>query len=682
MKLLRSRLPLSSWLLVALLPALGALALGSGLVTYRGLEAIILEGFNRKLTAVSTITAAFTDPEDLFALTGPLPIGGGAIDSGDGRLWTVNKRTGEFIRIDTSSGQAESTGMFTTEYAPQTASGDEPGTLFVADGEIGTIQRVSTDTGKSSRAFVLASTIHAMATDIGGGQLYVAGREFTRLDLRTREQITLAPLLLQPRGMAFDPTRQALWVLGSRGDALFEVDAADGRVRREITLQHELAKPDDPEESAVFFHPDVPLALQAIIFDPLSRRLFGLGRTLFVIDPETGFFSGDGFVHAFGRERSRLYLSYTQKYRSLHNRIGTTFLYTQQIHGQGTITYGIDPIFGENHTPLLSSDALPDADVEGVKAAIASGTVYASGVQRWDQWGLLKSVVAPIFDPATDKVAALVGADVDIGTIQFDTHQALVITVSAGLAMMLAASLLAVVIARKINAPLGLIRAGALRAAAGDYSQRVEITHPLDLRDLAQQFSRTTATLENLVRSLQIDAARRQAGRDTAALERALRALAAEDSSDPRWAWTKPGDHPLTASGAVQGDDCVLVWLAPATTDSAAPALQAATLATLARALLRQHGPDRAALTTQLTCLPANTVAWLLLDGSGLTVLASTEQAHAAVHLLSSGTTVITWPPIPAEAARSVAGQPAGPALTALQLVAPAGTFFLVAQSP
>ena len=75
-------------------------------------------------------------------------------------------------------------------------------------------------------------------------------------------------------------------------------------------------------------------------------------------------------------------------------------------------------------------------------------------------------------------------------------------------------------------------------------------------------------------------------------------------------------------------------------------------------------------------------MAWLLLDGSGLTVLASTEQAHAAVHLLSSGTTVITWPPIPAEAARSVAGQPAGPALTALQLVAPAGTFFLVAQSP
>jgi hypothetical protein len=679
MKLLHTRLPLSSWLLVALLPALGALALGCAFHTYRGLQNIILEGFDRKLIAVSTITAAFTDPEELLTLTGPLPVGGGGIDSVDGGLRVVNRLTGEFLRIDTNSGQAEPTGVRSAQFVSKAASGDQPGTLFVAASETGVIQRVSTDTGEATPAFELGSPIYALATDVSGGRLYVAGREFTRVDLRTQERTTLAPLPLQPTGMTFDPTRQALWVLNPEGDALLEVDAADGRVRRELALRYDPAKPDHTEGSAAFSHPDVPVALQAVVFDPVSRRLFGLGTALVVINPETGFQSGGGFVHAFGRERSTLYLQYARMFRSLHNRIGTTFLYTQQIHGQGTITYGIDATIGENHSPLLSIDELPAADIEGVQAAIANGTVYAGGVQRWDQWGLMKSVVAPIFDPATGQVAALVGADVDIGTIQFDTHQALVITVSAGLAMMLAAGLLAVVIARKINAPLGLIRAGALRAAAGDYSQRVEVSRPLDLRDLAQQFSRTTATLQDLVLSLQIAVARRQAGRDAAALEQRLRALAAEASPDARWAFVEPGDHPLTASGVVQGDSCALVWLAPATTDSAGSALQAATLATLARALLRRYGPDRAALTASLTHLPANSVAWLLLEGHDLTVLVSTEEARAAVHLLNSGTTVVALPPVPAKALRSVDGQPPGPALASLRAVAPAGTFLLVA---
>ena len=680
MKLLRSRLPLSSWLLVALLPALGALALGYAFITYRGMRIIILEGFDRKLTAASTITAAFIDPAEHFALTGPLPIGGGAIDAGDGGLWAISQLTGEFIRIDTSSGQADFTGVSSAQFAPQAASGDQPGTLFVADSETGVVQRVSTDTGEASPAFELGSPFYAMATDLTGHQLYVAGRELTRIDLRTRERIALAPLPFQPRDMTFDSTRQALWVLDPQGDALLEVDAADGRVRRELPLRYYPAKPYDPEGPPAFAHPDLPVTLQSVVFDPYSRRLFGLSNTLLVIDPETGFSSGDGFVHAFGRERSELYLHYARTGRRLHNRIGTTFLYTQLVHNRKIITYGLDAGIGEDHSPLLSVDELPDEAIEGVQAAIASGSVYAGDVQRWNQWGLIKSVVAPIFDPATGRVAALAGADVDIGTIQFDTHRALVITVSAGLAMMLAAGLLALVIARKLTAPLGVIRAGALRAAAGDYSQRVEITHPQELRDLARQFSVSSATLQDLVRSLQNAVARRQAGRDATALEQRLAALAGESPADARWAWAESSDQPLTASGAVQGDGCALVWLAPAPAEAAARTLQTATFATLARALLRQHGSDRAALTTALTPLPDRSAAWLLLTGDTLAVLAASEAATTAVNVLGASTTVVAFPPLPAAAVPSIAGLPAGPALASLRRSAPAGTFLLVAR--
>ncbi len=680
MKLLRSRLPLSSWLLVALLPALGLLALGYAFITYRGMQIIILEGFDRKLTAASTITAAFIDPAEHFDLTGPLPVGGGAIDAGDGGLWAAHQLTGEFIRIDPSSGQADFTGVFTSEYAPQTASGDQPGTLFVADSETGAVQRVSTDTGEATPAFELGSPFYAMATDTVGRQLYVAGREFTRIDLRTQERTPLAPLPFQPRDMTFDPTRQALWVLDPQGDALLEVDAADGRVRRELPLRYDPAKPFDPEGPTAFSHPDLPVALQSVVFDPFNRRLLGLGSSLLVIDPETGYPSGDGFVHAFGREKSKLYLQYARLGRSLHNRIDTTFLYTQLIHNRRIITYGLDAGIGEDHSPLLSVDELPDEAIEGVQAAIASGTVYAGGVQRWNQWGLIKSVVAPIFDPETGRVAALAGADVDIGTIQFDTHRALVITVSAGLAMMLAAGLLALVIARKLTAPLGVIRAGALRAAAGDYSQRVEITHPQELKDLARQFSVSSATLQDLVRSLQSAVARRQANRDATALEQRLSALGGDAPPESRWAWGESGDEPVTACGVVRGTRCALVWLAPTPRDPSGRTLQAATFAALARALLRQHGPDRAALAASLMPLPDHSAAWLLLTEDHLTVLAATPEANAAVHVLDAATTVVAFPPLPAAAVQAAAGQAAGPALASLHRTAPAGTFLLVAQ--
>ncbi|GAB1489245.1 hypothetical protein MASR2M8_16980 [Opitutaceae bacterium] len=594
MKLLQSKLPLRSWLLVALLPVIGLLVLVYAFLTYRGLQAIILEGFDRKLVAVSTVTAAFVDPNEHSALIDPLPVTGIAIDSGDshGGLWSVSRTTSELIRIDPRSGQADMTGVLTRQYVPYTASGDHPGSVLVADAETGVVHRVSTGTGASEPAFNLETPFHAMATDTGNGRLYVAGRGLKRIDLATKAETTLEPLPFRPRGLAFDPGRQALWALNPQGDALLEVDAATGGIRRTLPLAY---PPPDPEteEASLFDHPDLPPNLQAVAFDPHDQRLLGIGTSLLVINPETGQLSGRGLVPAFGREQSKLYLGYTRHLRSLQNQVGTKFLYTQQIHNLDLITYGLDASMGDDHSPLLSMDELPPEAIEPVQQMLSDGTLYVSGIQRWDQWGLLKSAMAPIFDPTTGRVTAVAGADIDIGTIQFDTHQALVVTVSAGLFLMLGAGLLSLVISRQLTTPLNVIRAGALRAAAGDYSQRVEISRPRELTELARQFSTSSSTLQELVRTLSEAVSRRQAARDLTALQQRLRAMATDIPATASQAWGESDEQAPTASGAVHHQDVVLVWLAPAPVDPANRGLQAATFVTIARTLLQRPGAGR-----------------------------------------------------------------------------------------
>ncbi|HEY0966692.1 MAG TPA: HAMP domain-containing protein [Opitutaceae bacterium] len=678
MSLLRSKLPLRSWLLVALLPVLGGLVLTYAFLTYRGLQAIILEGFDRKLTAVSTVTAAFIDPKEHSSLVDPLPVAGIAVDAGDGGLWSASQATGEFIRIDTSSGQADVNGVFTQEYVPYTATGDQPGVVFVADAETGVVQRVSTDTGEASHAFDLETPFHAMATDAANRQLYVAGREFKRIDLTTKAETVLAPLPFRPRGLVFDPSRKALWVLDPQGDALLEVDAASGSVRRTLPLA--FASPDAAAaDETPFEHPDLPVNLQAVAYDPYGQRLFGISTSLLVINPETGILSNRGLVHAFGREQTKLYLGYARSLRNLQNRIGTKFLYTQQIHNLDVITYGLDGSIGDEHSPLLSVDELPPAAIEPVQAMLTEGTLYVSGIQQWQQWGLLKTALAPIFDPATGRVAAVAGADIDIGTIQFDTHQALVVTVSAGLFLMLGAGLLTLVIARQLTTPLNVIRAGALRAAAGDYAQRVEINRPRELTELARQFSASSSTLEELVRSLSEAVSKRQAGRDIAALQQRLGALATDFPTSAGLAWGETDEFAPTASGAVQLNGAVLTWLAPAPADPATRTLHAATFATTARALLQRHGANPDALRRALDPRPAGTDAWILLTPQGCRNLTADDGTSAAIQSVDTSTTVIACPPLPAATARLATGLDAAQGLAALRAVAPAGTFLLVA---
>src|SRR5690606_1097140 len=225
----------------------------------------------------------------------------------------------------------------------------------------------------------------------------------------------------------------------------------------------------------------------------------------------------------------------------------------------------------EEHSPLLSIDQLPAESVEPVQQLLTDGTLYVSGIQHWDQWGLLKSAQIPIFDSETGRVTAMAGADIDITTIQFATHQALVVTVGAGILLMLAAGLLSLAIARRLTGPLNVIRAGALRAAAGDYTQRVEVSRPRELRELAERFSTSTATLHALVRSLNEAILTRQAVRDRTALRHRLASLAGDGAGSTGWAWGETGPAgaaPQTASGAVRREDAALAWFAAGPDDA------------------------------------------------------------------------------------------------------------------
>lgn len=609
----RSSYRLRSWLLLALLPSIGAFGLVFAVANFRGLRAIILEGFDRKLTAVSTGTAAFINPADHQQLFEPPAIAGVVPNPTGGGWWSVHLETGNFLRLDATTGRYESTDLRAPTAFTHIAAAETPGEVFLADGETGILTRVNLATGNAGETVTLEPPLYAFATDQAEARLYVASREFLWIDLASGVTTVLPPLPFRPRGMAFDDSRRAVWLLDEAGETLLEVDADSGTVRSRVTL----TAPKAPAESAgpTYFAPGLPVRVVALGIEPGTHRLFGFGTSMLTIDPATGHVDLGARAPAYGRERGPIYREYVPYLRAVHNQVGTRYLYTQKVQNLTVITYGLDAGIGDDHSPLLSVDELPPEAIAPVQRLQVNGDRYVGPITPWEQWGLLKAAFAPIFD-AEGEVVAMAGADIDVTTIEADLHRALVVTIGAGVAMLLVAGLFSLYAARRLTAPLEVIRTSALRVAAGDHTHSMTVTEPRELGLLSRQFNAVSQRLQSVSATLAEALARRQAVRDESALDHRLRQRASDLPSHPDRAWRTPG-----ASGAINAGDLTIVWLAEPTPPGLPSAERGATLAEIARALLHHHADSPTVMARLLTHPPAGSRAWLLISPHGITAL-------------------------------------------------------------
>ncbi len=657
------RLTLRGWFLTSLLSVLAALIVIQATHIYVSLSDLITQGFDRKLLAISTTTAAFIDPADHARLVEPLQLTGIARNTADGTLLAYDRRSSEFLKIRPADGFASVSTLKLPPGFHQLATGTAPDTLIILDAATGELRLFSLRTGEHTPLHRLEPPVVAIASDSARGVLYIGGRHLDRLDLRTGIVTRLAQLHEPTRDLTFDPERQTLWGLGESGSTLLDLNSADGLLRRRIPLAQE-----KPEGAAETWKP-APVRLVAIVFDEAAKKLLGTERSLLHIDPATGLVSPKKLLSGFGRELGPGYLRYAAPMRRITNRANLTFLYTQLVTERDHIIYGLDGTVGEKHSAILSTDTLPASETAGIQQLLADGTPHLTTVRAWDQWGLLKSAFAPIFD-ATGHPVAMVGADVDITTIRYATHRALVITFAFGALLLLVAGLLSLAIARQLARPLARIKAAALRAAAGDYAQHVAVAHPRELRELAAGFSNATAGLGRRFVELDAAVADGRAVRDRGALLTRLAdvpPLAAAPAPGAVWTWGALDADAPAPGGAIIAGDAALAWCGAAGAEPLIAAAHRAELAVLAHALLTRHGADPVVLAPLLTALAPNEVAaWVLLTSAGVHVLA---RRPGLVHRLSPGSApapltpaAFTTPIVPAPGeAIIVTSTPAGP---------------------
>ena len=171
--------------------------------------------------------------------------------------------------------------------------------------------------------------------------------------------------------------------------------------------------------------------------------------------------------------------------RRIRRELGLTYLYSQVIGGTKGVVYVLDATEGDDHSPIGSEDDLPADTMAGLRATKAKGGVYVSPIQFQDQWGLLKTAAAP-FRGADGRIAATIGADVNIGVIQVATQNALFASALIGVGSLMACALVTLMILRWVAQPIEALKSDALRIAAGDRNPPSHRASPGEVTRLRQ----------------------------------------------------------------------------------------------------------------------------------------------------------------------------------------------------
>jgi HAMP domain-containing protein len=152
--------------------------------------------------------------------------------------------------------------------------------------------------------------------------------------------------------------------------------------------------------------------------------------------------------------------------RRIRERLGLTYLYTQAIGGEQDIVYVLDGTTGDEHSPLGSPDDLTDQTLSGLREAESGRSVFVSPIEYQEQWGLLKTAAAPVYD-RTGQVSATAGADVNISVILVATQNALFASTLIGVGSIIACLLIGLAIMRRVARPIEALKDQALGIAAG-----------------------------------------------------------------------------------------------------------------------------------------------------------------------------------------------------------------------
>tara|TARA_R110000796_G_scaffold8843_29_gene29311 strand:+ start:41238 stop:42521 length:1284 start_codon:yes stop_codon:yes gene_type:complete len=205
-------------------------------------------------------------------------------------------------------------------------------------------------------------------------------------------------------------------------------------------------------------------------------------------------------------EQSAPYLRNVLPIRRIRSKLDLTYLYSQAVGGSQDVTYILDGSEGDDHSPIGSEDDLSDMTMKGLYNAEAGRGIFVSPIEYQEQWGLLKTALAPVYG-SDGHITATAGADVNISVIQVATQNTLFASALIGIGSILACLLVALTIVRRVAGPIEALKDDALKLATGDGHASSLAAGP-----------REVASLRDALAALAEKMAQARASRETAAV--------------------------------------------------------------------------------------------------------------------------------------------------------------------
>ncbi|NNE92410.1 MAG: HAMP domain-containing protein [Verrucomicrobiales bacterium] len=551
--------------LALILSILLSTALITGMV-YRSLQQVILGGFDRKLKAVSTVTATFIDARDHERILAPRNIRALAVRPDSSQIIGVDTSFGEinFVEIDRETGGARDLRQASespVSLAIFPGKRSMHGAVVDSDGSVRLLE-IDFETGMKE-LFRLPEGSRAIAFDGLSQVVYAGGQNgIFRVELDTGDAVLLdgAGSDLDVHEITYSPDSKCLIAFDPGQRILAKIDPESGNILESRTADS--------------------YSLTSLSSDPETGGILGTtSDSLVRINPKTLECTHDDLVPGFRNERAALFLQYVAPMRMIKSRCDLTFLYTQTLSDSGEvryigsrrervdntavkkIIYVLDAETGSYHSPIGQSRG--EIASESIRDVFFKGGIHLTGIERWQHWGLIKSGYAPILREEDGEIIAMAGADVSVEKIEQKNKSALARVVVTCLGALVLALVVSVFASRTLTGPIERLKDASLKIASGDYGVEIEETRLKELNEVSRTFNQMGDTLRDSVEVLEATNREWETDRRSFELIRFLTVRNAEVAGLRTWIEVIASQPPyLCGSGWTNSRQRVVGWIA------------------------------------------------------------------------------------------------------------------------
>ena len=478
------KLSFLSVVFVILLPVIILIASGMAVLNYQNSYESILEGLNKKLLSISSVTASFIDGEDHIILAKPKNMISFSYDKVSNKLYSVDDE-GILYYIDTNKGAAKVIDSeLLNEYTIRDISIDEQKSILYAISS--NKELLSVDLNETNSVVELEQTfdfeLSGLVYDPINRLMYISSQNSL---YKIEKNKTIFLKKFKNNLFSLNIEQNSIYGINRDLDSLFTINLNNLNYKN-------LKIKDFPIESS---------SLHMLAMNKTS--FFAGSKHLMIYDRKKDETAHADFARLYRDETSPKYKKYIEPMTKIKVALNLTYHYTFNLlydDPENNSFYIFDVNEGNEYTPIGSYDSMDHEDLLGAENVLLRNKSYIGEVKHWEKWGLLKVAYAGIKNK-DGKVVAVAGTDIDITIIKAKTNEALVHSITIGIVALVLSVLAFYYIAIMIVKPIDILKSSALKVAAGKYDQKVEIKSPLELSELSNEFNYMSDQLTNQIKN-------------------------------------------------------------------------------------------------------------------------------------------------------------------------------------